>query len=190
MKEHLAFAVIVLWPVIPLMWIPMHLFTAFFRRLGKWSYFLVFLAWLAAAVLIFSLRDMLLSPIVNLPRGLATIGMVLLLGGTLLQIWTAKLLSFTGITGGHELENRQDVFQRNGAYHIVRHPTYLAHTFMLLGIFFITRSAAVGCIAVVDFIIVYFVIIPLEERELLARFGPAYEEYRRKVPRFFPHIRL
>ncbi|HSW62859.1 MAG TPA: isoprenylcysteine carboxylmethyltransferase family protein [Dissulfurispiraceae bacterium] len=190
MKEHLAFVTIMLWPIIPLMWIPMHIFTAFFRRLGKWSYFFVVLAWLVCAALIFSLRDMLLSTIVNLPRGLATIGMVLLLGGTLLQIWTAKLLSFTGITGGHELDNRQDVFQSQGAYSSVRHPAYLAHTFMLLGIFFITRSAAVGGVAVVDFIIVHFVIIPLEERELIARFGPAYEEYRRKVPRFFPHIRL
>ena len=190
MKEYLALAALLLWPVIPLLWIPMHLFTAFFRRMGAWTYLFVFLAWLVAAAVILASRDTLLSTIVKLPRGLATIGMVILLGGILLQIWTARLLSLTGITGGHELANRTDVFQSGGAFGIVRHPTYLAHTLMLLGIFFITRNAAAGWLTLADFVVVNAVIIPLEERELRERFGHSYEEYRKKVPRFFPYIRL
>jgi protein-S-isoprenylcysteine O-methyltransferase Ste14 len=32
------------------------------------------------------------------------------------------------------------------------------------------------------------VLIPMEERELAERFGPAYEEYRRRVPAIFPRL--
>ncbi len=124
------------------------------------------------------------------PPALATIGMVMLLGGGILQALTVRILGFAGITGGHELDNRQDVFRSSGVFGAVRHPTYLAHTIILLGIFFITRNAAVGIVALLDFLVAYFVIIPLEERELLKRFGPAFDEYRQNTPRFFPRIRL
>jgi protein-S-isoprenylcysteine O-methyltransferase Ste14 len=31
-------------------------------------------------------------------------------------------------------------------------------------------------------------IVPLEERELRARFGGSYDDYRRRVPRFIPRL--
>ncbi len=190
MQKHLALAIIIVWPVIPLMWIPVHFFTDYFRKLGKRTYIIVFCVWLACAALLFTNKDALLSSIVNLPRGFATAGMVLVAGGAVLHVWTARLLTLTGITGGHQLANRHDVFQPHGAFAIVRHPTYLAHTILLIGIFLITQYTAVGIVALLDFVLAYTVIIPLEERELLKRFGRVYGEYQRKVPRFFPHIRL
>ncbi len=189
-NEHLALATIIVWPIIPLMWIPVHVFTDLFRNLGKKTYIIIFCGWLACAALLFANKDTLLSSIANLPLGFAAVGMALVAGGTTLHVWTARLLTLTGITGGHQLANRHDVFQPHGAFAIVRHPTYLAHTLLLLGIFLITRYTAVGIVALLDFVLAYTVIIPLEERELLKRFGGVYNEYRRKVPRFFPYIRL
>lgn len=188
--NYLALITVLAWPIIPLLWVPLHLFTGFFRRWGRWTYVFSAIFWGACALLLYSQRDLLLAYTVKLPRALATIGMVMLLGGGILQALTVRILGFAGITGGHELDNRQDVFRSSGVFGAVRHPTYLAHTIILLGIFFITRNAAVGIVALLDFLIACFVIIPLEERELLKRFGPAFDEYRQKTPRFFPRIRL
>jgi len=58
---------------------------------------------------------------------------------------------------------------------------------MLAGLFLWTETSALGAVAVIDALIVNAMVIPLEERELLERFGKEYEEYRRKVPsRFLP----
>ena len=76
-----------------------------------------------------------------------------------------------------------------GPFSIVRHPTYLAHTLIFSGVFLITEVTSVGIITLLDFIIINTIIIPLEEKELLSRFGEDYEFYKKKVPsRFFPRI--
>lgn len=146
--------------------------------------------WIGCVLLMVLNREMLLAYSVKLPRALATFGMVFLFGGIVLHIWTFRLLTFSGITGGHELANRADVLRKDGAFAAVRHPTYLAHTIILIGVFFITRNAAVGIVALLDFVLAWCVIIPLEERELIRRIGPEYAEYQKHVPKFFPRIRL
>ena len=74
---------------------------------------------------------------------------------------------------------------------MVRHPTYLSHTLMLLGVFLVTGVASTGVVTVLDVLVVNTMIIPLEERELAARFGEEYEEYRKRVPsQFLPGKRV
>ena len=57
---------------------------------------------------------------------------------------------------------------------------------MFFGIFLITETAAVGIVTLLDFVLVNVIIIPLEDRELLKRFGENYKKYKEKVPGFFP----
>jgi protein-S-isoprenylcysteine O-methyltransferase Ste14 len=59
---------------------------------------------------------------------------------------------------------------------------------MFLGVFLTTGFLAVGAVTLLDLIMVNTIIIPLEERELLARFGADYEAYRRRVPRIMPRF--
>ena len=106
-------------------------------------------------------------------------------------MWTAKLLG-VGIIGVPEIFIKiKESIVTEGPFSLVRHPTYLSHTLIFSGVFFITGVIAVGILTVLDLIIITFIVIPLEERELLLRFSEEYIQYKKKVPsRFFPTIRL
>ena len=188
MNDILAIMMLMFWPVIPLFWIPVHLAVHFFRRPGLGAYLLPVFTWLPLAFLIYRHRDFLLQFKITLPFPCAIIGWVLLISGTLLHIWTARLLGLWGIIGVPELSGRvEEHLVAEGPFSIVRHPTYLAHTLMFSGVFLITNALTVGIIAVLDCIVVNSVIIPLEEKELADRFGEEYASYKRKVASsFFP----
>ena len=113
----------------------------------------------------------------------------MLAAGIALQIRTGVLLSLRGLMGIPEISpGTSDRLVREGVFSVVRHPTYLSHTMMLAGMFLLTSVAAVGIVALLDFTVINAFVVPLEERELFARFGTDYVEYRKKVPRYFPRI--
>lgn len=188
MNDFVAILTLMFWPVIPLFWIPVHVAVHFFRRPGLAAYLLPVVTWLPLAFFIFRYRAFLLQGTITLPFLSSIIGWFLLISGTLLHIWTARLLGLWGIIGVPELSGRvEGPLVAKGPFSIVRHPTYLAHTLMFSGVFLITGVLAIGIIAVLDCVVVNSVIIPLEERELADRFGENYASYKRKVPsRFFP----
>jgi protein-S-isoprenylcysteine O-methyltransferase Ste14 len=104
-----------------------------------------------------------------------------------MHIWTGRLLGLLGIIGLPEVyEKIPGRFVITGAFSVVRHPTYLAHTMMLTGVFLATGVISIGIVTIVDFFAVTFIIIPLEEKELSNRFGEEYRDYRNKVPKYFP----
>jgi protein-S-isoprenylcysteine O-methyltransferase Ste14 len=115
--------------------------------------------------------------------------MILLIFGALLHMWTAKLLG-VGIIGVPEIFVKiKENIVTEGPFSLVRHPTYLSHTLIFSGVFLITGVVAVGILTVLDLIIITIIVIPLEEKELLLRFGGGYVHYKKKVPsRFFPWI--
>lgn len=70
---------------------------------------------------------------------------------------------------------------RCGIYRFFRHPQYLGWTIVLFGIALIGRSALafilVGVLAGV-----FAMIIPMEDRRLVSRFGDEYSQCRRQTP--------
>jgi len=188
MTELLALMTIMFWAAIPLFWIPVHLATGFFRKLGLFTYGMPFIVWVPAVYMIYHYRFFLLQFKVQLPEILKATGIPLFLSGSLLHIWTAVLLGGLGIIGVPEISSKvKSSLMTKGPFSIIRHPTYLAHTLIFSGVFFMTQEVVVGIIALLDFIVVNSVIIPLEERELINRFGELYREYMRQVPRrLFP----
>lgn len=189
MKNTLALITLLLWPIIPLYWIPVHFATAFFRQLGRMTYLVVATLWVPLACLIFLNRELIIAHKIEFPLALTVAGLLLLAAGTLLHIWTATVLTLRGIIGIPELAAPQESkLTDKGPFAVVRHPTYLAHTVMFLGIFLFTGATTVGVLTVVDFTVISVIVIPLEERELLARLGTSYAEYMKKVPRLIPRI--
>jgi len=154
MRNIFAIATLMFWPVIPLFWIPVHFATGFFRRLGLLTYIMPAVTWLPLAYLIYINRMSFLNHRIDFPAFLNIAGFPLLIAGTLLQLWTIRLLGGSGIIGVPELSsmtNKHMVIR--GPFSIVRHPTYLSHTLIFSGVFFITGVTAVGVVTLADFII-------------------------------------
>ena len=184
--DLLALITLLIWPVIPLFWVPVHCRPDLFRRLGIFTYLVPFFTWLPVAWLMYISRETILSYHLALPLFLSGLGVLLFALGAALQTWTLLLLTPRVITGMPEVMNTVKAgITRRGPFSRIRHPTYLSHTMMLAGVFFWTGSVAVGIATIVDAFVVNAVIIPLEERELLKRFGAAYEKYCRDVSRRF-----
>jgi protein-S-isoprenylcysteine O-methyltransferase Ste14 len=75
---------------------------------------------------------------------------------------------------------------QGGIYAILRHPVYAAAVRVALGLGFLNETWF-GLICAFFFTLGLWGWIRLvEERELIARFGPAYREYRARVPAFWP----
>lgn len=189
MTDLIALLTIAIWPVIPLFWIPVHCFSGFFKKLGLKTYVMPVLLWPPIAYLIYLNRAFLLHNRLDMYFLIRVVGLIVLAAGTALQIWTARLLGLWGLMGVPEVSaNSAGGLVTGGAFSIVRHPTYLSHTLMLVGVFLFTGVIAVGVAAVLDFTVINAAVIPLEEKELLTRFGEEYVKYKKNVPGYFPGL--
>ncbi len=187
MRELLARILVVLWPLIPLFWIPLRLKPSFFRRLGLFTYPLVGMVWLAIALGLWRLWPRI-DKLYPVPLGLSYLGWLALIVGIILQAWTIQTLGLR-ILGLPEIAPRiKKGLVTDGPFRICRHPTYLAHSFIFFGGALATQYLALLIVAFLDLIVVQTIIIPAEEGELRKRFGPEFDSYRQKTPRFLPRL--
>jgi protein-S-isoprenylcysteine O-methyltransferase Ste14 len=180
-----AFAV---WPIVPILWVQVHASPNFWRRFGGFTYAVVISEWLVVAGLAVVFRNFLLSD--RLDFGvLSWLGVLVLISGLALNVWTGKQMSLKSLVGYPELKlSEKQRLVATGPFSVIRHPTYLAHILMLAGVFLITGYTGTGFLALFDLFISDSVIIPLEERELEARFGDEYREYKRRVGKLLPRL--
>ncbi len=75
-----------------------------------------------------------------------------------------------------------------GPYRWVRHPIYLAALLVVLGEAWLFLSLPLVIYAASMAIGFHLFVIGYEERTLRRRFGDAYLEYRRRVPRWLPRL--
>ena len=187
MIDFLALVAIMFWALVPLFWIPVHGFSRFFKRIGVFTYLTPLITWLPAAVLIYVSRSWILGYRIELPAVLQGLGWAVFLGGLLLQLWTLRILGGLRIIGIPEVTRlvKGRVFM-SGPFSVIRHPTYASHTIMFAGVFLISGVIMAGIITVLDMLIINAFVIPLEDRELIERFGDEYRGYKGRVPAYFP----
>ncbi len=190
--DFLVIVTLLFWLIIPIFWIPIHGLTNFFKKIGLFTYLMPLLIWVPLAFYVYTNKAYIFQLKIPLPLIINLVGAVLLVIGSILHIFTARLLGLWGIIGVPEISSkvRRELITK-GLFSKMRHPTYFAHTLIFLGVFLLSGAVVMGIVTLIDFIIVNTVIIPLEERELIKHFGEEYRLYREKVPcRFFPKIRI
>jgi len=114
-------------------------------------------------------------------------GFLIMAGGELLRFWGVSIVGAetrtTGRVGGTFLIT-------NGPFAYMRNPLYLGNMLMYAGVGIMSMALfpwlLIGAIA--WFYFQYSLIVKNEEEYLTERFGSAYEEYRRHVPRFLPRV--
>ena len=75
-----------------------------------------------------------------------------------------------------------------GPYRWVRHPLYATGGLLLIAAGLMASNWFVLLLAVVALVLVRIVVVPAEERNLIARFGDAYRDYRRRTGALLPRL--
>jgi protein-S-isoprenylcysteine O-methyltransferase Ste14 len=168
---------------IPIYWLILHPFNSFWRTRVRAAFWIAGLtAWTAGGALLWIFRPLLLAAArpswVAFAAGLALIGVEVYL---LLRV--ERELGGRRLVGHAELTGTGEMFT-GGLYASVRHPRYTGMFCAVVGAALLAGTLRLWTILVVWWVLA-LVVIRLEERELDARFGPAYAAYRKRVPAFF-----
>ncbi len=188
-ERVMAALAVTFWPIIPLFWLPLHLLPGLKKKLGLLYYLLILSLWLALAFFILSLKVYAWGGPWPMPAALRFVGWGLFGGGLLLQGLTIFYLRSQIIGRPHFHPRPEDHLVTSGPFRYLRHPTYLAHSLIFFGAFFLSGYPVVALVAFLDLLLNRFLLVPLEEKELRERFGEAYEAYARRTPRFLPRWR-
>ncbi len=119
-------------------------------------------------------------------RALDVLGLVMALAGQALRFYTLGLVP-EGTSGQGSLLQATELNTR-GPYAFVRNPLYVGNLGICLGLLLIAHDPWVYLLGLGFFFGEYFFIIRAEESFLRSRFGPAFDAFRSKVPRWVPRL--
>jgi protein-S-isoprenylcysteine O-methyltransferase Ste14 len=172
---------------IPLYWFVLHPAKDFWSTRRNAAYITALLfSWLPVTVALILFHRELLRPTWPPVWRFAVGDALIILEG--LMFWLvrrdlggARLVGATELSGGGEVAEA-------GIYARLRHPRYAGSFLAIVGACMLAATGALWVVAAL-WTLLTGVAIAMEERELGSRFGAAYREYCRRVPRFMPRIR-
>jgi protein-S-isoprenylcysteine O-methyltransferase Ste14 len=190
LRYGVALIVLVAFPPAVVFWLCVHPFAKAWRKLGPfWSLALLYGALLLAMVGLFRARGPLLAVEFGTRWPLVAVGGVCLVLAAMALRAVRRRLGVRVQMGIPELDPRAE--QRlltEGIYARVRHPRYLEMLLALLG-FALVANYLAGYVVLAASALILHAVVLLEERELAERFGPAWEAYAARVPRYVPALR-
>ncbi len=121
----------------------------------------------------------------NIPFSLKPFGLLLISMGILLASWSVNLFAKVG-KGTPAIYDPPKKFVTIGPYKYVRNPMYIAGLSIIFGVSLLVQNSNLLISAFVYWFILHIFLIAIEEPQLERRFGKAYLEYKRKIPRWIP----
>jgi protein-S-isoprenylcysteine O-methyltransferase Ste14 len=186
-----AFLVMATFPPAILLWLAIHPCASFWRRRGPaWTYVLLGVPVIGFMVAAWLLRRALLGKDLGTTAFTLIPAIICVAAGLQLNRLRRKQLDFGTLSGIPELSKKlyPGKLLTDGLYGRIRHPRYVEVYLLTFGYALFANYLGVYLLMILSMPLMYFVVL-LEERELRQRFGTAYEEYCRRVPRFLPRRR-
>ena len=106
-----------------------------------------------------------------------------------IEVQCRKHLTLRTLVGVPELSSSRTAqpLLDQGIYARIRHPRYVVVILSVFAVALCANYLALYLFCAITIGLLYWVTVT-EERELVERFGEAYEEYRQRVPRFLPRL--
>lgn len=186
----IALLIVITLPFSFLFWLLIHPFAGYWRRLGPAiTYTVVTVIGMICAALVYRTRAVLLAVDYGTSYPLMAVGLVLLTGAILIGRQRRRHLTWRILAGVPELSRADGPGRllREGIYGRIRHPRYVEAILGLGGYVLIANHFATWVAGAISLPVIYLIVL-LEERELRERFGSAYADYCRAVPRFVPRF--
>jgi protein-S-isoprenylcysteine O-methyltransferase Ste14 len=113
-------------------------------------------------------------------------GLVMYLMGYLLMAWALITLGRSYQLGG-STPRSEDKIVMAGPYRLIRHPMYTAALSISLGLACLIQSGAFLCVFFI-YLVLIFLLIPMEEDGLRKAYGEQYVAYRQKARKLIPFV--
>jgi protein-S-isoprenylcysteine O-methyltransferase Ste14 len=186
-----AFAMLVVVTFLPLFsaWLLVHPLIRVWRRLGPVVTYTVLAAYSVAGM---SLLWLMRGPLLRVEFGwspwLGAAGAACLALSVYLRFRLWRQLTLSIMLGVPELVPPAGSRPlTEGIYSRIRHPRYVEGGLVVMGMALLTNYLAAYAL-VAAYVIIIRIVVTLEERELVERFGAEYAEYASRVPRFVPKL--
>ena len=170
-------------------WFLVHPFVGFWRGRGARVTMAVMIVFFAVSLWgLFSIRDTLLIRDLGTNWFLFGLGVVLCLVAMYIGWQRKKYLTMRILAGVPEVEadiEKRGQLLSEGPYAVIRHPRYIEIVFATFGYAAMANYLGTWVLAILMMPSIHLVVL-LEERELIDRFGDAYRDYAARVPRYLP----
>jgi protein-S-isoprenylcysteine O-methyltransferase Ste14 len=87
------------------------------------------------------------------------------------------------------VKERHELVTSAGPYRWIRHPLYTTGSALFIALGLIAANWFLLAMALIALVLIRTVVVPREEKELVTRFGSAYEVYRRRTGAMAPRLR-
>jgi protein-S-isoprenylcysteine O-methyltransferase Ste14 len=183
----IAVMILVSVPISLSLWYFIHPFARAWRRLGPiWTYAILAVPSLVIGLGLFRFRQLLLGRDLGTNPLLIALTVPAAVAGILVARARRRHLTQKILVGVPELSSTDaSRLLTEGIYARVRNPRYLEFLLFVLVYVGFANYAGTWVLYALCFPAIHLVVV-LEERELLDRFGEKYEAYRRRVPRYLP----
>lgn len=174
-----------------LWWFLVHPFVEFWRKRGPTVTITIMgVVGVGGAVGLMFIRDRLLLTDYGTHSGLIALAAVLATVSVWIALQRRRHLTARILVGIPELEEggAGGELLCEGIYARIRHPRYVEIVFGTFAYAAFSNYLGAYLVAALTVPVIHLIVL-LEERELVDRFGAEYEEYRARVPRYIPRRR-